>query len=149
MAKYIDFLAFLSCFLLFIKFPDFSWYGSVITDKRNQQTLSCLPTANHLHDVQAMNIVPQAWVVKLLSQHYAALQGGGDMWLMNNFNTYGVRQGFMLDDEPHYHSEILSLHGFHFELKAVRQNKQGAYTLYMQVGCNMNFEGLKQYHLGF
>ena len=29
--QYIDFLAFLSCFLLFIKFPDFSWYGSGIT----------------------------------------------------------------------------------------------------------------------
>lgn len=80
-----------------------------------------------------MNIVPQAWIVKILSQHYHALQGGGDMWQLNNFNMFAVRQGFIIDDEPHYHSEILSLHGFHFELKAQRQNKTGVYTLYMQV----------------
>ncbi|KAL5015976.1 hypothetical protein ScPMuIL_005565 [Solemya velum] len=36
-----------------------------------------------------------------------------------------------VDDEPHYHSEIMSLHGFHFELKAVKSS-DGSYTFYMQ-----------------
>ena len=62
------------------------------------------------------------------------LQAGGDMFLMTNFHASCVRQGFIVDEEPHYHSEIFSLHGFHFELKAVKQTgRKGTYTFYMQV----------------
>ncbi|XP_067656682.1 BTB/POZ domain-containing protein 16-like isoform X2 [Haliotis asinina] len=86
----------------------------------------------NIQDMQIMNILPQKWLVDLLSQHYHALQGGGDMSALKNFNTSAVRQGFIVDDEPHYHSEILSLHGFHFELKAVRQSTAGTYVFYMQ-----------------
>ncbi|XP_046368087.2 BTB/POZ domain-containing protein 16-like isoform X2 [Haliotis rufescens] len=86
----------------------------------------------NIQDMQIMNILPQRWLVDLLSQHYHALQGGGDMSAQKNFNMSAVRQGFVVDDEPHYHSEILSLHGFHFELKAVRQSTSGTYVFYMQ-----------------
>ncbi|XP_070212447.1 BTB/POZ domain-containing protein 16-like isoform X2 [Littorina saxatilis] len=76
----------------------------------------------NIQDMQMMNILPQAWLISLLSQHYHALQGGGDMSSVKDFHSGAVRQGFIVDDEPHYHSEVLSLHGFHFELKAVRED---------------------------
>ncbi|XP_076460302.1 BTB/POZ domain-containing protein 16-like isoform X2 [Babylonia areolata] len=75
----------------------------------------------NIQDIQMMNILPQPWLISLLSQHYHSLQGGGDMTI-RDFHSAAVRQGFIVDDEPHYHSEVLSLHGFHFELKAVRED---------------------------
>ncbi|OWF40204.1 BTB/POZ domain-containing protein 16-like isoform X4 [Mizuhopecten yessoensis] len=78
---------------------------------------------NNIQDMQLMNVLPQSTLIDLLSQHYHALQGGGDMAALRHFTTGAIRQGFVVDDEPHYHSEVFSLHGFHFELKAVRNNK--------------------------
>ncbi|XP_005089625.1 BTB/POZ domain-containing protein 16 [Aplysia californica] len=87
----------------------------------------------NIQDMQIMNILPQSWMVRLLSQHYQALQEGGDMTSLKQFNVNAIRQGFIVDDEPHYHSEILSLHGFHFELKAIRQSSENhTYQFYMQ-----------------
>ena len=54
------------------------------------------------------------------------------MSVMNDFESGSVRQGFIIDEEPHYHSEVLSLHGFHFELKSARE-KPGTYNIHMQV----------------
>ncbi|XP_022344792.2 BTB/POZ domain-containing protein 16-like isoform X7 [Crassostrea virginica] len=93
--------------------------------------LTGITDTNHIQDMQMMNILPQSQLIDLLSQHYHALQGGGDMGSLRNFNAYSVRQGFIVDDEPHYHSEVLSLHGFHFELKAVRSSA-GHVAFYMQ-----------------
>ncbi|KAK3095401.1 hypothetical protein FSP39_014207 [Pinctada imbricata] len=86
---------------------------------------------NHIQDMQIMNILPQCQLINLLSQHYHSLQGGGDMEALKNFTTGSIRQGFIVDEEPHYHSEVLSLHGFHFELKAVRSS-HGHVAFYMQ-----------------
>ncbi|XP_013400904.1 BTB/POZ domain-containing protein 16-like isoform X1 [Lingula anatina] len=88
--------------------------------------------SSHIQDIQQMNILPQSWIVHILAQHYQALHGGGDMTLMTNFNAAAIRQGFIVDDEPPYHSEVFSLHGFHFEIKAVRTSKRGTYSFYMQ-----------------
>ncbi|XP_052704688.1 BTB/POZ domain-containing protein 16-like isoform X7 [Crassostrea angulata] len=93
--------------------------------------LTGITDTNHIQDMQMMNILPPSQLIDLLSQHYHALQGGGDMGSLRNFNAYSVRQGFIVDDEPHYHSEVLSLHGFHFELKAVRSSA-GHVAFYMQ-----------------
>ncbi|XP_071948482.1 BTB/POZ domain-containing protein 16-like isoform X2 [Antedon mediterranea] len=91
-----------------------------ITDTRN------------LDDMVRMNVVPQPWVLKMLSQHYQALQGGGDMSLMLNFNNDAIRAGFIIEQEPRYHTEVISLYGFHFELKAHRLGKEHTYQFYMQ-----------------
>lgn len=85
----------------------------------------------HIQDIQIMNILPRDKVIDLLSQNYHALQGGGDMSVLRNFNTGSVRQGFIIDNDPLYHSEVFSLHGFHFELKGVG-SKDGVYSFYMQ-----------------
>lgn len=86
---------------------------------------------SNIQDMQLMNILPQDSLINLLSQHYHALQGGGDMSLLKNFNTAAIRQGFVIDDEPLYHSEVMSIHGFHFELKAVG-GRDGLYSFYLQ-----------------
>lgn len=89
-----------------------------------------LDTSN-IQDMQLMNILPREKLIDLLTQNYHALQGGGDMSILRNFNIGSVRQGFIIDNDPLYHSEVLSLHGFHFELKGVG-TKDGIYTFFMQ-----------------
>ncbi|XP_045189996.2 BTB/POZ domain-containing protein 16-like isoform X3 [Mercenaria mercenaria] len=89
-----------------------------------------LDTGN-IQDMQLMNILPREQLIDLLSQHYHALQGGGDMSLLKNFNTAAIRQGFIMDTDPLYHSEVFSLHGFHFELKGAG-SKDGVYSFFMQ-----------------
>ncbi|XP_074640832.1 BTB/POZ domain-containing protein 16-like [Tubulanus polymorphus] len=85
-----------------------------------------------IHDIKQMNILPQSVVVNTLMKHYYALQGGGDMSLMSNFNYAAVRYGFILEEEPHYVSEIFSIHGFHFELRAAQKTEENGYEFYMQ-----------------
>lgn len=59
--------------------------------------MSGITDTRHLDDMLRMNVVPQSWVLKVLSHHYHALQGGGDMSLMLNFNTDALRYGFIIE----------------------------------------------------
>nr|XP_009860570.2 BTB/POZ domain-containing protein 16 [Ciona intestinalis] len=86
----------------------------------------------HLQDVMFMNIVSQSWLLRVFSHHYHALQGGGDMSFLLNFSLGASRFGFILEQEPGYHSEIISLHGFHFEAKTQRQGNTNNYIVYLQ-----------------
>ncbi|XP_038071045.1 BTB/POZ domain-containing protein 16-like [Patiria miniata] len=94
--------------------------------------LAGVTDTRHLDDMLRMNVIPQQWILKTLSLHYHALQGGGDMSLMLNFGNDAIRTGFIIQQEPRYHSEVVSIHGFHFELKAHRQGKHSTYQFYMQ-----------------
>ncbi|XP_033633108.1 BTB/POZ domain-containing protein 16-like [Asterias rubens] len=94
--------------------------------------LAGVTDTRHLDDMLRMNVIPQEWILKTLSMHYHALQGGGDMSLMLNFGNDAIRTGFIIEQEPRYHSEVVSIHGFHFELKAHRQGKDSTYQFYMQ-----------------
>ncbi|XP_028391078.1 BTB/POZ domain-containing protein 16-like [Dendronephthya gigantea] len=86
----------------------------------------------HLDEIYKMNIIPHAWLLHIYSQNYHALQGGGgDMSLLTKFDQGAVRAGFILDQHIHYHSSMLSLHGFHFELKAT-QEEDGRHLFYLQ-----------------
>lgn len=86
----------------------------------------------HLDEIQKMNIIPQSWLLHIYSQNYHALQGGGgDMSLLTKFENGAVRVGFLLDQSLQYHSDILSLHGFHFGMKAVHEGNR-KYLFYLQ-----------------
>jgi len=86
-----------------------------------------------IRDVQMMNILPQQWLVKLLSAHYNAVNTGGDMSLMTNFSQTAVRFGFILETEMKDKSEIVSMFGFHFELHADRDSQfPDSYSFYIQ-----------------
>ncbi|XP_063435143.1 BTB/POZ domain-containing protein 16-like isoform X1 [Mytilus trossulus] len=111
----------------FLERDDGQIYGPLFSAVR----LQGVTDTNQIRDMQLMNILPQSQLIDLLTQHYHALQGGGDMSALKHFNTGAIRQGFIIDEEPHYHSEVLSIHGFHFELKAAR-NAIGQLSIYMQ-----------------
>ena len=91
--------------------------------------------SNHIQELQQMNLLPQKWLVDILNDHFRSLQDGGDMHRprkRGGFLSGAVRQGFILDNEPIYHSEIMELLGFHFELKAMKQESNGGHCFYMQ-----------------
>ncbi|XP_072177460.1 BTB/POZ domain-containing protein 16-like [Diadema setosum] len=94
--------------------------------------MSGITDTRHLDDMLQMNVVPNQWILRTLTLHYHALQGGGDMSLMLDFKRDAVRVGFIIEQEPRYHCEVISIHGFHFELKAQRLGKQNSYQFYIQ-----------------
>ncbi|XP_059174751.1 BTB/POZ domain-containing protein 16-like [Physella acuta] len=88
---------------------------------------------SEIHEMQLMNIMPQIWLVDLLSQHYRALHCGGDMAGMKQFDCASIRQGFVIDEGINYHSELLSLYGFHFELNAIKSDMENStFQFYLQ-----------------
>ncbi|RDD43520.1 BTB/POZ domain-containing protein 16 [Trichoplax sp. H2] len=86
----------------------------------------------HLDEIEKMNIFPQSHFYSLLHQHYHSLQNGGDMLLDPRIELNGIRIGFILQEEPKFHSELIALHGFYFEAKAIRQSHPNSYSFYMQ-----------------
>ncbi|XP_025096064.1 BTB/POZ domain-containing protein 16-like isoform X1 [Pomacea canaliculata] len=95
--------------------------------------LHSVTDSSDIHDILIMNIVPEKWILTILSEHYHALQRGGDMKALREFHSGAVRHGFIIDDEPHYHSEVISLHGFHFELKAlVEDPTSNTYVVFLE-----------------
>lgn len=94
--------------------------------------LGGITESSQLDELQKMNLVPQTWLLRIYSQHYHALQGGGDMSLMTRFEHGAVRKGFILEEHLKYHSEIMSLHGFHFEVKATRDEVNSKYFFFLQ-----------------
>jgi BTB/POZ domain-containing protein 16 len=98
------------------------------------RTLHLLGITNnvHIHEMQMMNILPQRWIVKLLTGHYNAVNTGGDMSLTSNFSQNAIRTGFVIGSDPEK-SEVVSLFGFHFELKAEKDKQcSGSYNFYIQ-----------------
>nr|XP_022344793.1 uncharacterized protein LOC111137576 isoform X4 [Crassostrea virginica] len=61
--------------------------------------LTGITDTNHIQDMQMMNILPQSQLIDLLSQHYHALQNGGDTCTSNLglFVNLAKRQGFIMD----------------------------------------------------
>ncbi|XP_078358486.1 BTB/POZ domain-containing protein 16-like [Oculina patagonica] len=94
--------------------------------------LGGITDSSQLDEVQKMNLVPQSWLLRIYSLHYHALQGGGDMSLMTRFEHGAIRKGFILEEHLKYHSEIMSLHGFHFEVKAGRDEVDSKYSFFLQ-----------------
>ncbi|XP_002733940.1 BTB/POZ domain-containing protein 16-like [Saccoglossus kowalevskii] len=115
---------------------------SAYIEREEGQQYACLFMTLRLHgvletrpleDMLKMNIIPQQWVLRTLNMHYQALQGGGDMPLLMKFDKDAIRAGFVIDQEPQYHADVLSVHGFHFELKACRVGTGAdTYQFYMQ-----------------
>uniref|UniRef100_R4GAJ4 BTB/POZ domain-containing protein 16 n=2 Tax=Anolis carolinensis TaxID=28377 RepID=R4GAJ4_ANOCA len=90
-----------------------------------------ITSSKHLEELWDINFLPLPWLTRILSDHYHALENGGDMVFQRDFNTQAVRFGLVLTEEPRYHAEIVSIYGFFFEIKAVR-HEASAYSFYMQ-----------------
>lgn len=85
---------------------------------------------NHIHMMKVMNLIPQSWLVDVLCQHYSALQCGGDMSSISNFELGSIRQGIVVEKGKSYDSEVMSLYGFHFNLRV--NCSENLYTFYIQ-----------------
>ncbi|KAJ6669033.1 hypothetical protein lerEdw1_007842 [Lerista edwardsae] len=90
-----------------------------------------ITSSKHLEELWEINFLPLPWLTRILSDHYHALENGGDMAFQRDFDTQAVRFGLVLTQEPRYHSEIISIYGFFFEIKAIR-HEASAYSFYMQ-----------------
>ncbi|KAM7170651.1 BTB/POZ domain-containing protein 16 [Macrochelys suwanniensis] len=90
-----------------------------------------ITSSKHLEDLRQINFLPLPWLTQILSNHYHALENGGDMTLQRDFSMQAVRFGLLLKQEPRYHEEIISIYGFFFEIKAIR-HETSAYSFYIQ-----------------
>ncbi|XP_044880230.1 BTB/POZ domain-containing protein 16 isoform X3 [Mauremys mutica] len=90
-----------------------------------------ITSSKHLEDLRQINFLPLPWLTQILSNHYHALENGGDMILQRDFSMQAVRFGLLLKQEPRYHEEIISIYGFFFEIKAIR-HEASAYSFYIQ-----------------
>ncbi|KAK6482190.1 BTB/POZ domain-containing protein 16 isoform X1 [Huso huso] len=90
-------------------------------------------TANtHLEEIQQINVLPQASLLRLFTKHYYALQSGGDVPYFTDFSSQAMRFGLLIDREPQYRTETISLYGFFFELKAARHGESATYSFSMK-----------------
>ncbi|XP_065071452.1 BTB/POZ domain-containing protein 16-like [Rhopilema esculentum] len=80
--------------------------------------LKGITNPGQLDEISKMNIFPSDWLLKVFSSHFYSLQGGGDMSLLTRFEDGAIRYGFMIDEPNFVQSEIISLHGFHFDIFA-------------------------------
>ncbi|XP_063163358.1 BTB/POZ domain-containing protein 16 [Candoia aspera] len=90
-----------------------------------------ITSSKHLEELWGINFFPLPWLTRILSDHYHALENGGDMAFQSDFNTQSVRFGLVLTKEPRYHAEVISIYGFFFEIKAIKHDAS-AYSFYMQ-----------------
>uniref|UniRef100_A0A8C5RL82 BTB/POZ domain-containing protein 16 n=1 Tax=Laticauda laticaudata TaxID=8630 RepID=A0A8C5RL82_LATLA len=85
-----------------------------------------ITSSKHLEELWKINFFPLPWLTRILSDHYHALENGGDMAFQADFNTQAVRFGLMLREV-----KIISIYGFFFELKAIKHDAS-AYSFYMK-----------------
>ncbi|XP_072095891.1 BTB/POZ domain-containing protein 16 [Mobula birostris] len=85
-----------------------------------------------IEELQQINLLPQTILLQVVTNNYYALQHGGDMPYVKYFPSEAIRYGFIITEEPWYHSEIISYCGFYFELKAIQEKKGSNYSFYMQ-----------------
>ncbi|XP_074855845.1 BTB/POZ domain-containing protein 16 [Carettochelys insculpta] len=90
-----------------------------------------ITSSKHLEDLRQINFLPLPWLMQIVSNHYHALENGGDMILQGDFSMQAIRFGLLLKQEPRHHEEIISIYGFFFEIKAVR-HEASVYSFYIQ-----------------
>ncbi|XP_070608660.1 BTB/POZ domain-containing protein 16 [Erythrolamprus reginae] len=90
-----------------------------------------ITSSRHLEELLEINFFPLPWLTRTLSDHYYALENGGDMPFQADFNSQAVRFGLLLKEEPRYHAKVISIYGFFFELKAIKHDAS-AYSFYMK-----------------
>ncbi|XP_078080492.1 BTB/POZ domain-containing protein 16 isoform X2 [Mustelus asterias] len=85
-----------------------------------------------IEELQQIDLLPRDWLLYLVTHNYYALQHGGDVPCLKYFPSKAVRFGFIITEEPWYHSEMISHCGFYFELKAIQEKKGSSYGFFMQ-----------------
>ncbi|XP_074089575.1 BTB/POZ domain-containing protein 16 isoform X2 [Macrotis lagotis] len=87
--------------------------------------------AKDLEDIKHINFFPETWLVRILANHYHALESGGDMFHVKDLSTQGIRFGLLINQENKIYSEMIGVYGFFFEIKGVKHGTS-SYNFYMQ-----------------
>ncbi|XP_038677114.1 BTB/POZ domain-containing protein 16 isoform X1 [Scyliorhinus canicula] len=85
-----------------------------------------------IEELQQIDLLPRDWLLYVVTRNYYALQHGGDVPCLKYFPSEAVRFGFIITEEPWYHSEMISHCGFYFEIKAVKEKKTSSISFFMQ-----------------
>ncbi|XP_055976306.1 BTB/POZ domain-containing protein 16 [Sorex fumeus] len=84
-----------------------------------------------LEELKYMNFFPESWMVRVMANHYRALESGGDMAHVKDLATQAVRFGLLFDQEHTTHCRTVALYGFFFQIKGTKHNPT-SYSFSMQ-----------------
>ncbi|XP_023564845.1 BTB/POZ domain-containing protein 16 [Octodon degus] len=84
-----------------------------------------------LEELKHINFFPASWLIRVTANHYYMLENGGDMVHLKDLSTQAVRFGLLFYKEYTTHSKTVSIYGFFFELKGIK-NDTNSYSFYMQ-----------------
>ncbi|XP_068953507.1 BTB/POZ domain-containing protein 16 [Petaurus breviceps papuanus] len=84
-----------------------------------------------LEDIKHINFFPETWIVRILANHYHALERGGDMFHVKDLSTQAIRFGLLINQEKKIYSEMIGVYGFFFEIKGIKHGSS-SYSFYMQ-----------------
>ncbi|XP_077061896.1 BTB/POZ domain-containing protein 16 isoform X2 [Siphateles boraxobius] len=81
----------------------------------------------HLQELQNIRVLPESWLLSILSNHYHSLHSGGDM-VVTDFSKQAIRFGMMFDREQECCTQTISLCGFYFLLQAAKLGESDTYN---------------------
>ncbi|XP_067565270.1 BTB/POZ domain-containing protein 16 isoform X3 [Pseudorca crassidens] len=85
-----------------------------------------------LEELRHINFFPESWLVRVIANHYLALENGGDMAHAKDLTTQGVRFGLLFNQEYTAHSKVIAMYGFFFEIKGIKHDAT-SYSFHMQL----------------
>ncbi|XP_036754878.1 BTB/POZ domain-containing protein 16 isoform X1 [Manis pentadactyla] len=122
-----------------LKSPSFPKNCSFL-DRDTGQSLRPLFLCLHLHgitkgkdleELKHINLFSESWLVRVMANHYHALENGGDMAHVKDLTTQSVRFGLLFNKEYTTYSEMIAIYGFFFEIKGIKHDTT-SYSFYMQ-----------------
>ncbi|GCC22272.1 hypothetical protein chiPu_0000658 [Chiloscyllium punctatum] len=114
---------------LFTTSPD----EKVETEKNVKEMIAhAYSYTRQIEELQQIDLLPRDWLLYIVTRSYYALQHGGDVPCLKYLSSEAVRFGFIIAEEPWYHSQIVSYCGFYFELKAIQEKKGSSCSFFMQ-----------------
>ncbi|KAM9701467.1 BTB/POZ domain-containing protein 16 [Dama dama] len=93
--------------------------------------LHSITRGKDLEELRHINFFPESWLVRITSNHYHALENGGDMAHVKDLSTQAVRFGLLFNQEYTTHSKVITIYGFFFEIKGVKHDST-SYSFHMQ-----------------
>ncbi|XP_058909009.1 BTB/POZ domain-containing protein 16 [Kogia breviceps] len=84
-----------------------------------------------LEELRHINFFPESLLVRVIANHYHALESGGDMAHLKDLTTQGVRFGLLFNQEYTTHSKVIAIYGFFFEIKGIKHDTT-SYSFHMQ-----------------
>lgn len=80
----------------------------------------------HLQELKNIRVLPESWLLNILSNHYHTLYSGGDM-VVTDFSKQAIRFGMMLNQEQECCTQTINLYGFYFILQAAKMGQSNTY----------------------